>query len=155
MGPKVAVVTTSTSWAAFFMPFYSTTSTISSAVSTTTVPFRIFSFISSIVFAIPSPLDVQPSPARLQILRPCLLPLLPHPKCHGSHSGQNEAKPQDYQHNLLEHLSPQGAGLSRLSIPSLEGLISETSPRVPRVVFVVSTCTGGLIRRSRYRSGIC
>jgi hypothetical protein len=47
IGAKVPVVTTSILSAALAAPCSPTTSTISSAVTTTTSPFLIFSFISS------------------------------------------------------------------------------------------------------------
>jgi hypothetical protein len=47
MAPKVPVVTTSTSLAAFSTPFSSTKQMASSAVRTTASPFAILAFISS------------------------------------------------------------------------------------------------------------
>lgn len=52
MGPKVPVVTTSTSRAARLTPRCLTMSIISVAVTTTALPLFIRSFISAIVFAI-------------------------------------------------------------------------------------------------------
>ena len=50
MGPKVPVVTTSTSLAALATPFFLTRSMTSSAVTTTAWPLAIFSLISAILF---------------------------------------------------------------------------------------------------------
>ena len=52
IGPKVPVVTTSISWAALFIPFLAAISITSSAVTTTALPFFIFSFISAMVLSI-------------------------------------------------------------------------------------------------------
>ena len=57
IGPNVPVVTTSTISAAPFVPFSSTMSAISSAVTTTAAPFFIFSLISAIVFKAPPSCD--------------------------------------------------------------------------------------------------
>ena len=51
MMPNVPVVTTSTSLAAWLIPFSLATSIISSAVKTTACPVFIFSLISAIVLA--------------------------------------------------------------------------------------------------------
>src|SRR5512138_636949 len=65
MAPKVPVVTTSTARAAPAGPFSRRMSIISSAVTTTTLPFRIFSLISAIVLPMNLPaMSVRNAPNR-------------------------------------------------------------------------------------------
>ena len=66
IGPKVAVVTTSTSWASSTRLFSFAIALKASAVTTTAFPALIFSLIWAIVFAIEAPLFAEIDPLKGQ-----------------------------------------------------------------------------------------